>query len=206
MAQKDISPLTRFVPEEVITALTPPQLEEALADAEKANEPTSIVLEWLTSNNPALWYFALTNPMKYSLLMKPLGDDTPTNLEKLLLWDSEHLSGYNLMISQNSGSASRESLLKRQTFDSSMAALGNPEMTEELASKILDLLTEKHPEIPAPELCDIISQQLFDKWNPKAFSKEALKALLHRSETSEANEWTITSFQRAYKTALKKDV
>jgi len=188
-----------LVPATVLQAVTAEERAEAEAVYKTMSVPgylSSPPVEAIFSSNPALWYLVLYSPMKYSVLSaKAVGDP---ELRAMLTFDSSRLDEFHKEFYSN---RSHRQAAWEQRFDSTMAALGNPNIIGGTAAWMLDELIEQEPTDLAPEeIVMLFGDQLLDKWTPSNFNAAALHELLRLFELHGATEY-LPKFKHWYRRA-----
>lgn len=182
---------TLLVPEAVVESLNASELQELIEAIGTLSEPYPTLFSFPTrTTNRGLIYLGLNDPFKYSILSLPTILDE--ELVGLLSHDASRLDAYHEMM----WSHDKVQGLWEQRFSSTMAALGNPNISTETAASAIQLLIETEPTgITAYEVVDTVGSQLLDKWDPVTFSKAALNELVRLFEIHGAAEY-LPQFKR----------
>lgn len=190
----------KAVPQEVLDNLTLDELREFKAVADQRKEPYDFMrLETLTSDNKAIRYLLMNDPLKYSLLSD--GRVKEEELMALLAYDASGLDGYHGVLWEGREAEG----LWSQRFDSVMAALGNPNLSCENAKLLLDgLITQAHEPISSEEFLNVVTYQLEDKWEVNDFNSSVLGALVNLLEQEGMTEH-LPRYKRLQRKALKRE-
>lgn len=169
-----------LVPREVVDTLSVAELtelESVIVEIEAARIPI-FPLEKLKTENRGLWYLALNDSMKYTLLQ--LHKIPDAELKRMLEFDGTRLDAYHQMFLVGGDEISS---LWSQRFDSGMAAFGNPNITTETVVWLLEVLASSEPgDFTLPEFYALVGDQLMDKWTPTKFNAAVLNELVRAFE------------------------
>lgn len=168
--------LKSHIPKNVLESLSPDELQEVDELVAKITDERLIseLIGVLDSTNRGIWYLSMSESIKYSLIQtSQVSND---DLVQLIEFDATGFDSFRKAVFQNKH---RKQALWEQRFDLTLAALGNPNIQEETAYQLLNKLVEINSDNLSPqEIVLAIGYQLFDKWTPKEFSKQALCALV----------------------------
>lgn len=188
------------IPQETLDNLTLDELREFQAVADQKKEPYDFMrLEALTSENKAIHYLLMNDPLKYSLLMDSRIQED--ELMALLAYDADGLDSYHSVLWEGREAEG----LWSQRFDSVMAALGNPNLSCENAKLLLnELMTQAHEPISSEEFLNVVTYQLEDKWELRDFNSSVLRALVNLLEQEGMTEH-LPRYKRLQRRALKRE-
>lgn len=190
----------KAVPQEVLDNLTIDELREFQAVADQKKAPYDFMkIEALTSENKAVHYLLMDDPLKYSLLTaERIQED---ELMALLAYDAAGLDGYHSVLWEGREAEG----LWSQRFDSVMAALGNPNLSCENAKLLLnELMAQAHEPISSEEFLNVVTYQLEDKWELRDFNSSVLSALVNLLEQEGMTEH-LPRYKRLQRRALKRE-
>lgn len=190
----------KAVPQEVLDDLTLEELREFQTVANQKKEPYDFMrLETLTTENKAIRYLLMNDPLKYSLLTDARVEED--ELMALLAYDAGGLDGYHGVLWEGREAEG----LWSQRFDSVMAALGNPNLSCENAKVLLDdLMAQAHEPISSEEFLEVVTYQLEDKWELNDFNSSVLSALINLLEQEGMTEH-LPRYKRLQRKALKRE-
>lgn len=190
----------KAVPQEVLNTLTLDELREFQTVADQKKEPYDFMrLENLTSENKAIHYLLMNDPLKYSLLTDARIEED--ELMALLAYDAAGLDSYHGVLWEGREAEG----LWSQRFDSVMAALGNPNLSCENAKILLDeLMAQAHEPISSEEFLNVVTYQLEDKWELRDFNSSVLSALVNLLEQEGMTEH-LPRYKRLQRKALKRE-
>lgn len=196
--------MKELMPEAVWSGLSADERQEVESVYENLKETsfTFPMSSFLGTKNQGVWYLILDTPLKYSLYHQPLGGPgAAANLTTLWSWDANHLDAYH----RNFWAHDPKQGKWEQLFDSTMAALGNPEIPHSTAEWMLNILIEREPTgLSAAEVADSISYQLLDKWSPEDFRSWSLQAIVELFEREGAVD-SLPRFKRLWRRAIKRE-
>lgn len=182
-----------LVPRSVVNTLSTDELKEleiVFEELARAENPIFPAAK-LKSSNRGLWYLALNDPFKYSILQLAAIPDT--ELKSMLEFDASRLDTYHQTFLVG-GTVTYS--LWGQRFDSAMAAFGNPNITAETVAWVLDALATSEPtDVGVPEFYSIVGYQLLDKWRPAGFNAAVLGELVRSFELHGVTEY-LPQFKR----------
>lgn len=190
----------KAVPQEVLDNLTLDELREFQAVADQKKEPYDFMrIEALTSENKAIRYLLMNDPLKYSLLTDArIRED---ELMALLAYDADGLDSYHSVLWEGREAEG----LWSQRFDSVMAALGNPNLSCENAKLLLnELMAQAHEPISSEEFLNVVTYQLEDKWELRDFNSSVLSALVNLLEQEGMTEH-LPRYKRLQRKAFKRE-
>lgn len=190
----------KSIPQEILDNLTLDELREFQAVADQKKEPYDFIRsEALTSENKAIRYLLMDDPLKYSLLKDSRIQED--ELMALLAYDADGLDSYHGVLWEGREAEG----LWRQRFDSVMAALGNPNLSCENAKLLLnELMTQAHEPISSEEFLNVVTYQLEDKWELRDFNSSVLSALVNLLEQEGMTEH-LPRYKRLQRRALKRE-
>jgi len=177
-----------LVPEAVVASLTPAELEElqtAIAENEARPVFASGMIDSFDTVNRGIWYLTMSYPIKYSYIKLPQVDEE--SVLDLVRFDFTRIDQASRFLRSNFEPLQA---LWEQRFALTMAALGNPNLSEASAETLIEELIESEPtDLSVPEILVAVGYQLFDKWNPETYPKASLCELVRIFELNGVTEY-----------------
>lgn len=177
-----------LVPEAVVASLTQAELEELkLIIAKNDAKPvfSAGMIDSFETVNRGLWYLSMSYPIKYTFIKLPQVDEA--SVLELVTFDSTRIDQASRLLRSDFEPLQA---LWEQRFSLTMAALGNPNLSEASAETLIEELIESEPtDLSVPEILVAVGYQLFDKWNPENFPKSSLCELVRIFELNGVTEY-----------------
>jgi hypothetical protein len=182
-----------LVPASVVASLTPKELhelEEAVKELAEVGVITNYKVKNAVSLNTGLRFLLLNTPLKYSIYTLPSVSDS--ELQALLAHDFEQLDTLRRFGLESEYSATAWG----ERFESTLAALGNRNITAATAARILDEMIESEPtDLSVPEIMMTAGYRLVNRWEPADFNAASLGELVRLFELHGVTEF-LPKFKR----------